>query len=132
MNKQVLIQVNFGSIDFGRPSLIIKYLNLIIKMSLTATYYLLYSVKHRIFSSKRPQPLFNFKALWYGTYWMVALKKGRALFQSNRNCSWRNLKRFLFKQQLVPIIIVSCLMYSRTTGVFFYFVILCILAPHAF
>ena len=87
MNKQVFIQVNFGKIDLGRPSLVIEYLNLIIQMSLTATYYLLYSAKHRIFSNKRPRHLINFKVLWYGTYWVVAVRKGRALFQSNRNCS---------------------------------------------
>ena len=81
--NQGFIQVNFGSIDFGCPSLIKESLKLMIKISLTASYYQLskYSVSYHISSNKRSRRLFNFEALSCGAYWMAAPKKGAPYFK---------------------------------------------------
>ena len=58
-------------------------LKLIIKISLTATYYLLlkHSANYHISSNKGPWLLFNLEALRCSAYWMAALKKGAPYFK---------------------------------------------------
>ena len=75
--------MNPWSINFGCLSSIKESLKLMIKISLTASYYQLskYSVSYHISSNKRSLRLFNFEALSCGAYWMAVPKKGAPYFK---------------------------------------------------
>ena len=79
--------------------------------------------KYCISCNKRPWRSFNFEALKCDTYFRVALKKGRRLFQSNRNYSHGVLK--LCNVFFSKLRYLSSLVYFRTTIFFSKFSLLC-------